>query len=85
MQLGTRAVQGVRRPGKSLRVANLSEHRRNATAGARRVKGLQHLDVVEGCRKECVQEFPEGLEGRGKVQERQAFKFVEGQRRGVVP
>jgi hypothetical protein len=41
-------VQGVHRPGKSLRVANLSEVSRTAAAGVHRVRRLQHLDVVEG-------------------------------------
>jgi hypothetical protein len=56
VQLGTGAVQGVRRLGKSLRVTNLSEHRRTVAAGVRRVEELQHLDVVEG--------LPQGVRAR---------------------
>jgi hypothetical protein len=33
------------------------KHRRTAAAGVRRVEGIQHLEVSESCRKECVQEF----------------------------
>jgi hypothetical protein len=69
VQLGTGAVQGVRRPGKSLRVANLSEVLKDCCCRCAQSRRLQHLDVLKVCRKECVQEFSEGLEVVGKAQE----------------
>jgi hypothetical protein len=69
VQLGTGAVQGVRRPGKSLRVANLSKELKTAAAGVRRVEGFHHLDVLKGCRKECVQGAFSKVQSHRKAQE----------------
>ena len=74
MQMGKGVVQGVRRPGKSLRVANLSEVLKDCCC--RRVqswKRLQHLDVVEG--------LSQGVHAKvfeKKTQEGKTFNFVEG-------
>jgi hypothetical protein len=48
VQLGTGAVQGVCRPGKSLRVANLRGILKDCCCRCAQSQRLQHLDVVEG-------------------------------------
>jgi hypothetical protein len=56
VQLGTGAVQGVRRLGKSLRVANLSEVLKEYYCRRVQSQRLQHLAVVEG--------LPQGVRAR---------------------
>jgi hypothetical protein len=86
VQLGTGAVQGVRRPSKSLRVANLSEELKDCCCRCAQSRRLQHLDVVEGCRKECVQSlFLKDFRVVEKLRRDRPSKFVEGQCREVVP
>ena len=50
----------------------------------RRVEGLQHLDVVEGCHKECVQESFLRLKVIRKIRKDKAFEVVEEQCRKDV-
>ena len=56
MQLGTRDVQGVHRPGKGLGVVNLIEVLNTVATGVRKVEKLQHSVEVEG--------FPQGVRAR---------------------
>jgi hypothetical protein len=50
----------------------------------RRVERIQHLEVFEGCRKECVQESFLRLRVIRKLRKDKAFEIVEGQCREVV-
>jgi hypothetical protein len=78
-RLGTGAMQGVRRPGKSLRVVSLSGYLKEYCCKCVQSQRLQHLDRVEGLPQGVrARELPEGLESRGKAQEGQVFEFVEG-------
>jgi hypothetical protein len=62
VQLGT-GVQGVCRQG-SFRVANLSKVLKDCCCKCAQSRRIQHLDVFEGCRKECVQGFSYKSSGR---------------------
>ena len=55
VQLGTEAVQGVRRPGKRLMVVNLSEELKDCCCREVQSQRLQHLAMLKGCHKECEQ------------------------------
>ena len=63
---------------------DLSEHRRITAVSVHKVKGLQHLDVVEG--------LPQGVRARNllearsceKLKRSKAFENVEGHRKFVV-
>jgi hypothetical protein len=47
-------------------------------------KEFKHLEVSEGCRKECVQEFCLRLRVIRKLRKDKAFELVEGQCREAV-
>jgi hypothetical protein len=58
VQLGTGAVQGVRRLGKSIRVANLSEaFDRLLIQVCAESSDFNTLTLLKVCLKECMQEF----------------------------
>jgi hypothetical protein len=47
-------------------------------AGVRRVQGFQHLEVVEGCCKGCVQDSSLRIEAERKLRKDKVFDIVEG-------
>jgi hypothetical protein len=58
VQLGTGVMQGVCRPSKSLRVANLSEaFDRLLLQVCVESSDFKTSTLLKVCRKECVQEF----------------------------
>jgi hypothetical protein len=50
----------------------------------RRVEGIQHLEVSESCRKECVQESSLRLRVVRKLRRDKAFENIEGSIRSLV-
>jgi hypothetical protein len=63
---------------ESLRVVNLSKHLKTTVAGVRRVEGIQHLEVSESCRKECVQESSLRLRVVRKIRRDKSFEAIKG-------
>jgi hypothetical protein len=71
VQLGTGVMQGVHRPGESLRVANLSKLLRDCCCRSAQSPGTSTLRwFIEGLPQGVHAEgFSEGLESREKAQE----------------
>ena len=70
MKLGTGAMQGVHRLGKSLRVVNPSKSLKDCCCKCVQSRRVSTLRCVEGLSQGVrTREFPKGLESRGKAQE----------------
>jgi hypothetical protein len=82
VQLGTGAVQGVRRPSE-VQGCEPEQELKDCCCRCAQSRRIQHLEVFEGCRKECVQEFFLKDSELGKAQEGIGLRvIVEGEAQG---
>jgi hypothetical protein len=60
------------------------EHWETVFAGVRRVERIQHLEVFEGCHKECVQDSSLRLDAERKIRRYRTFEKSPQRRTGSL-